>query len=352
MGKGAFRHVPQLDGLRAIAILLVFVAHCGLDRIVPGGLGVTIFFFLSGYLITSLLRSEAAQTGRVDLAAFYVRRTLRIWPPLWITMAFALAATVALRLPARVDLWAVVAQLGFVSNYSYLWHHDAGVPAMPLWSLAVEEHFYLAFPLLFAILLARRPWAWGAACCAILCLAVLALRLVLVDRVGWSGSLYYWSHTRVDSILFGCCLALWNNPALDEAAWRPRRRHVAGALAVILLCIAIRDEWFRQTLRYTLQGAALFVLFSAALQAQGGVGRLLASWPLRLVALYSYTLYLVHMFVLDEIVAGLPLAGRAMVGGALSFGYAAAMYALVEQPIARRRRALHTVDKGATVSTV
>ncbi|MDX5028634.1 hypothetical protein, partial [Streptococcus suis] len=90
-------------------------------------------------------------------------------------------------------------------------------------------------------------------------------------------------------------LAVWQNPMLDEDAWRPRPWHVALALLVIALTLALRAPAFRETLRYTLQGGALFVLFSATIQARGPVARLLAQRWLRVVALFSYTLYLVHM---------------------------------------------------------
>src|SRR5277367_1367766 len=83
-------YAPVLDGIRAVAFGLVFVAHVGFDRIVPGGFGVTVFFFLSGYLITTLLRLEAERTGTVSLRGFYIRRAFRILPPLYITIAFTL----------------------------------------------------------------------------------------------------------------------------------------------------------------------------------------------------------------------------------------------------------------------
>src|SRR3954465_16006288 len=83
--KVAMPHVPQLDGIRAIAVMLVFLAHGGYGNLVPGGFGGTIFFFLCGYLITSVLRSEDGLTGSVSLKHFYLRRTLRIIPPLFIT---------------------------------------------------------------------------------------------------------------------------------------------------------------------------------------------------------------------------------------------------------------------------
>ena len=90
-----FRHVPQLDGIRAIAVLIVMISHGGLGKYVPGGFGVTIFFFLSGYLITSLLRVEVACNGRVDFKAFYIRRTLRIMPPLYVTLVILTAMYLA-----------------------------------------------------------------------------------------------------------------------------------------------------------------------------------------------------------------------------------------------------------------
>ena len=77
-------YIPSLDGIRAIAFLFVFIAHAGLDKIVPGGFGVTIFFFLSGYLITSILRLEASRTHKISLRKFYLRRAFRILPPMYI----------------------------------------------------------------------------------------------------------------------------------------------------------------------------------------------------------------------------------------------------------------------------
>jgi peptidoglycan/LPS O-acetylase OafA/YrhL len=344
-------HIRPLDGLRALAILIVFLAHCGLERVIPGGFGVTIFFFLSGYLITSLLRSEVAQTGRVDLGGFYLRRTVRIWPSLYITLPFALLLGLWVPTDHPVDPWGVLAQFAFVTNYASLWGHPFGADWIPLWSLAVEEHFYLLFPLLFATLFRTMPSARVAAWCAAGCVLVLAIRIVTALEIENIGRIYYWSHTRVDSILFGCCLALWQNPALDRDAWRPRLIHVAAALVVLLLCLVIRNELFRQTLRYSLQGAALFVLFSYVIADKGWAARLLSSSPARLVALYSYTLYLVHvpMIALVQFLKpGLNIVGVIAASGLLSMAYAAAMYALVERPAARWRRSLHKVDAKAT----
>lgn len=102
---GAF-HIPSLDGLRAVAILLVFVAHAGLDHIVPGGFGVTIFFFLSGYLITTLLRREFDRFGSIDLWQFYLRRVLRIWPAFYLVLLCGAALTLLHVLPGTLGIGA------------------------------------------------------------------------------------------------------------------------------------------------------------------------------------------------------------------------------------------------------
>src|ERR1700733_14513831 len=85
-------HLPSLDGIRAVSFLLVFAAHAGLGDVIPGGFGVTVFFFLSGYLITTLLRIEHDATGTVSLRQFYLRRALRILPPFYLVLALAALA--------------------------------------------------------------------------------------------------------------------------------------------------------------------------------------------------------------------------------------------------------------------
>lgn len=345
-------HVTQLDGFRALAILIVFIAHCGLERIVPGGFGVTIFFFLSGYLITSLLRSEYAQTGKVSLKAFYWRRTLRIWPPLYLTVAVTWITMLALYPKSAVDPWGVAAQLAFVSNYAYLWGHAQGLD-LPLWSLAVEEHFYLLFPLAFALAIGRMSRFNAGLICALLCLLTLGIRIAYAVAYGPLNIVYYWSHTRIDSILFGCCLALYNNPILDRDAWRPHLIAATGAVGVLLFCLLFRDPIFRQTLRYSLQGAALYVVFSYALHDRGWLARLLSSRPCRLVSLYSYTFYLAHVIIIrlcqDYLHIG-SLVPLVLVSGAATMAYCAIMYHFVERPLAQRRKRSHTVDAQVTLA--
>jgi peptidoglycan/LPS O-acetylase OafA/YrhL len=349
-------HVRQLDGIRAIAVLIVVLAHAGLERIVPGGFGVTIFFFLSGYLITTLMRAEIGQTGSLSIRNFYIRRVCRINPPLWITLLAAATLAGAGLIRCRIEPHAVLAQLLFTANYLAPQDRNAGIPVTSLWSLAVEEHFYLLFPLLYLRVLSRLPARTAAAWLLGACLAVLAIRcgnvLLLAD---FSGN-YRWTHTRVDSILFGCCLAVWQNPLLDKpTCYRPKTAHIAAACGVLVICLAVRNEVFRQTIRYTLQGGALFVLFSAALQNTGRLRRLLSSSPLRLVGVLSYTIYLWHetaFTFLDQNGRKLPPLCRALLAVGLIGGYAGLVYWLVEQPFAAIRRRLHRHGTAKSIHAV
>lgn len=335
-GGHSLGFLPQLDAMRAAAIGIVIIAHAGLEHIIPGGFGVTLFFFLSGFLITSLLRMEAAQTGKIDLGAFYLRRAVRIFPPMFITIAFAALLCRIGLIDRTVTEPGVAGDYLFLTNYAQLLGMPGGVP-IPLWSLDVEEHFYIAFSTLFALILAHRKPRSAAAILAQVCLGILAIRIAYVAAGSNLQDIYYWSHTRIDSILFGSILALWRNPVIDADGLAPRPGLVALAIAVCLACFLIRDEVFRQTLRYTLQGLALIVIFAFALNLKGLPVRLAGSWAVRWVAVLSYTLYLIHYPLLKMTTnLGWPLAWLSAF--ILAFIYALAMYFAVERPLGRWRR--------------
>ena len=338
-GAGGFRHVPELDGVRALAVLIVMVSHAGLS-IVPGGFGVTIFFFLSGYLITSLLRAEWQNSDAVDLRAFYLRRTLRIMPPLYITLLLLCALTPLGLFGDSVSWPAVPWDFLFLSNYSHLWGQEGGLP-IPLWSLAVEEHFYLIFPVTFMLLAGRYSRETVFKFCVFACGAVLAARFLTLLAPEMVFRNYYWSHTRIDSILFGSCLALFQNPAMDRGAWKPNRWHAALALFAIALSFAIRDELFRETIRYTIQGASLFVLFSFLLSGGSAIiTGFLASKVMVYIGLLSYTLYLCHFAIFAALRNAMDASAVAIgiLGFAAAFLYAYLMRRLVEVPILNWRR--------------
>jgi peptidoglycan/LPS O-acetylase OafA/YrhL len=345
-------HIPSLDGLRAVSFFIVFFAHTGLDVLlpVPGGFGVTVFFFLSGYLITTLLRLERQSTGAVSIKHFYLRRMLRILPPFYLVLLLAAGLTLAGVLPGELHRAPLLAQSFHIANYWFIVNGSDGAPAgtVPYWSLAVEEHFYLIFPLLFVIMSRRLAFAAQAKVLWGLCAAVLAWRTLLVFGMhaptDWT---YMGSDTRFDSILFGCALALGMNPMMDAPRGPDRFwKYVAFpvGLAVLLLTFVLRAPWFRETIRYTLQGLALTPLFVVAIRYPSwGPFRLLNTRPLAFVGALSYTLYLTHQVMVMALLERFPAMGRYGLGAAsfvLAFAVACAVHVLVEKPCARLRRRL------------
>lgn len=335
--------VPALDGLRALAVGVVMAAHSGLERIVPGGFGVTLFFFISGFLITTLMLREWREAGRVRIAAFYARRALRLYPPLLVYLLAVVAAQVALARP--VDLLGLFGALFYGGNYlAALAPERIHAFGTHLWSLAVEEHFYLLYPLVFAALArARAPMAILAACCAL----ALGLRCVEALAGARDDYLFFATEARFDSILYGALLAF----AAASPAMRPRLAAlahpaaIATALALILASLLIRDPFFRVTLRYSLQGVALATLFAGLLFAAPTAWprRLLDARPARWIGALSYTLYLWHAAIFALAAALLPQAPRVVVVGAGWLGalaVAASLYRTVETPLFAWRRRL------------
>lgn len=347
-------YIPSLDGVRAIAVGIVCAAHAGIP-LVPGGFGVTMFFFLSGYLITTLLRREFERQGSISLRGFYLRRVYRIFPPMYLTYFLGLALTATGLLVGQVEFDAVAAQLLHLTNYWYLFAGaDHFVPGTTVyWSLAVEEHFYLVFPLFLLLCWGRIGHKGLAVILALTCGAVLLWRLTLVHllQIDISSAdlayTYLASDTRVDSILFGCILGVWKNPVLDRyelGSARAQTLVFCISMALLLVSFLYRAPEFRETFRYTLQGIALFPLFILAVRnAEFWLFRWLEWWPMKWIGLLSYSLYLSHMIGLDLAanLLGGPGLAASLVGLSLALVYSLGMYHAVEKPFARLRKRLH-----------
>ncbi|WP_051748945.1 acyltransferase family protein [Nevskia soli] len=359
--RPATEAIPSLDGIRAIAVLLVFFAHAGLEHIVPGGLGVTIFFVLSGFLITTLMRSEYASTGTVCFRTFYLRRFLRLMPPLLIVIG----ATALLSEHNIVKghftadgLWAVLLYLG---NYFVISHDFAGIPAGigVVWSLAVEEHFYLFYPPLALLMLRSGRGNRSAALLSALCAAVLAWRFWLMLHGGSEAHLTMGTDTRVDAILVGCVMGLWRNPWLDTAAKRCQHRDRLVAITCVLVLIgtlAWRGEAFRLTARYTIQSLAIApLIYLAVARSAKAPYRWLNSKPMVYLGTVSYSIYLSHQVIMFMIVDNWPHLGWAAattLTAILTLAVAELMRRWVERPCARLRKRLHrqvTVSRNSTV---
>jgi peptidoglycan/LPS O-acetylase OafA/YrhL len=346
--------IPSLDGLRAVAVGFVLAAHLGLGQRVPGGFGVTIFFFLSGFLITTLLRIEFERTGRISLRRFYLRRALRLLPPFYLVLSMACLLTLVGVLAGQtLRLDAVAPQILYMSNYQVVhsgwWVGRA--PGTPIyWSLAVEEHFYLLFPLLYLTLRRHLPSPrQQLAVVLALCAAVLAWRCLLVlDLHVGKDRTYVATDTRMDSLLFGCALAVVGNPVLDRGVAADRRWRgvwLPLGLLTLLVTFVIRDPRFQETLRYSLQGIALVPVFVVAIRwHEWGVFRLLNLRWVRFLGVISYSVYLVHLTIFYGVQNGWlhlrsPLLQAALTV-ALTLAIAVGIRVLVEKPCARLRRRL------------
>ncbi|HTE42396.1 MAG TPA: acyltransferase [Steroidobacteraceae bacterium] len=341
--------IPSLDGIRAVAVALVFFAHSGLEHVVPGGLGVTIFFVLSGYLISTLMRVEFQSHGRIDFRGFYLRRFLRLMPPLTIIVAL----TLLLSALSIVDAFApngLLAVLFYYGNYFVIAHDFQGVPAgmSVVWSLAVEEHFYLLYPPLAVMLLRIGRAGLSAKVLVSLCVAVLAWRCWLATHDASENYISMATDTRIDAILIGCLLALWKNPWLDRLAPSNSTRDAAlivGALALLFFTLGFRDEFFRMTFRYTLQSLATAVLlYFAIARSTSAPFTWLNSRPLMYVGGISYTVYLSHHLIIEALRDRFSDWGWApilLVSACMTLIIAEAMRRFVEQPCARLRKRLH-----------
>jgi peptidoglycan/LPS O-acetylase OafA/YrhL len=339
-----------------MAVLWVFLGHAGLAEWgIPGNLGVTVFFFLSGYLITTLLRIEFEKTGGVNLTAFYLRRTLRIFPPMYLVLAGASILCLTGVIEGSLQLDAVLAQMFHLTNYYIIgegWWDGRAPGTWVYWSLAVEEHFYLVFPLFYLALLRLVPSRSRQMLVLIgLCGLVLTWRLVLVWWLGaGKDRTYVATDTRVDSILFGCILAVYGNPGLDPTRIQARwLKSILVPLGIVglLVSIAVRSPQFQETWRYTLQGLSLYPLFIVAVgYPTWGPCRLLNVRWIRFVGSLSYSLYLMHttvIFGVQTLTSWHPIVqGVAALG--LSLALATAMLYAIEKPCAGLRKRLSRIE--------
>ncbi len=341
-------YIPSLDGLRTVAFLIVFLSHAKVVEIFPGGFGVTIFFFLSGYLITTILRREYDRYQAIDFKLFYTRRILRIWPSFYLVLFLGTGLTLLGFLHGEIRLSAFLSQCLHYYNYYNIFYPNGTAPGSGVyWSLAVEEHFYLLFPLLYLALrklrVTRRRQMlilWG------LCLVVLLWRCLQVYAFGASTDrISYATDTRADSILFGCALAVNNNPMLDEQHYSKKTwNYFLLPIGIILLIFSFlyRSPEFQQTFRYTIQGIGLYPIFITAIRfPHWGLFPLLNLNWMRFLGVLSYSLYLVHYIVIFAVQIYLPQLHKvpqAAIALLISLGLAYTIYQFIELPLGQLRK--------------
>ena len=342
------KYIPGLDGFRAVAVLLVLVAHFGYDHIVPGGLGVTIFFFISGFLITTLLLVERNRFGSISIRNFYIRRFLRLLPEL--AGLVVISGFYRALLGHPLGLGEIVAAFTYTTNYFVFWLENHGGPfylAWPqLWSLSVEEHYYITFPAIFAFLLVS-PGRVRAFFAAVFALG-LGYRLFLVlgghvDVLAQHPYTYLASEARFDSIAYGAAFAFLCQRAWELSRGKGLAVGAAGGL-LLLMTLLVRGDVFRETIRYSVQGVALLLVFTAIYRsaAWDWTMSILESPPLRRLGVLSYGAYLWHfeyLFLGDRVLGDAPLDGTAQrllylaCGLVFSFGAAQLSYRFIAQPM-------------------
>jgi peptidoglycan/LPS O-acetylase OafA/YrhL len=367
---------PALDGIRAFAVAAVMMYHAGQSWAVGGYLGVDAFFVLSGFLITTLLVTEAARTGTIALGAFWARRARRLLPALFLVLGGVALYATAFAGTGELDRIRAdgLASLGCVANWRFVFsgqsYFDAfGVPSplRHLWSLAIEEQFYLVWPLVvFGVL----RWSRGSTrallntIAALGCLSVV-LMLLLYHPGTDPSRVYYGTDTRAQSLLVGAALAvvLFRHGPIRSLYMR----NLLRAMAVIGIVYTLW-AWARMSSRtdglyqggFLVGALAVASVIASVVQPEAGLlGRALSLRPIRWIGQISYGLYLWHwpMFlVITPSRTGLHGTVLLLARVAASISIATLSYYLVEQPIRhgalRRWRAWTVAPIAASVVVV
>jgi peptidoglycan/LPS O-acetylase OafA/YrhL len=349
-GPSGNRHVPALDGIRGIAVLLVLLFHLRVPGFHAGFIGVDLFFVLSGFLITSLLLEEIRRTGRISVPAFWARRARRLLPALVLVLLVVgivtwFTATYTERAAIRGDLLATT---GYVANWHLIststYFADVGVdsPLEHTWSLGIEEQFYLVWPLLvFAVAaLAIRPRR-GIAVLALLGATASAVALALLWSSGDPERAYMGTDARIFEPLLGAAGAAFvASPGGRARLERSGSWVVAAGAAAILVSLVAIPPGDRM---YALGGAVLVSMGALAIVAPmwigaGGAASAPLSWrPLAWIGVVSYGAYLWHWPIVLWLGVREPGADhlilRQIVAAMLTFGLAALSFYAAEEPI-------------------
>ncbi len=332
---------PEIDGLRAISILAVVLHHFHVPMFGGGFVGVDVFFVISGYLITRIVVAEI-EDGTFSFVRFYERRARRLLPTLTVVLAAVFLAALAIMTPqdmqevskSIVYALAFVANLYFAEQGGYFSPSLDAAPLLHTWSLAVEEQFYLAWPILCLLIHRVAPRRMLAAALALLGVS-FAVSVVILAREPVAA--FYYPHTRFWELLAGCVLAL--------AVPAPRRAvtaSVAGLLGLALIAISVvtYDDVMPfpgAAALVPVLGAAL-VIWSGGAATHGLAARALSWRPLVFVGLVSYAWYLWHWPLLVLYRYGAEREPTALEAGLLiaaSFALAVLSWRYLEQPVRR-----------------
>lgn len=319
------QYTPGLDGLRAVAIAMVLAFHARVPMAGGGLIGVDVFFVLSGFLITKLLSAELADTGRVAIMRFYGRRALRLYPTFLLLLAAFLAAA-PLWWPT-LPAWQYAAISGL-----YLTDYAVALFDVPLvlsytWSLAVEEHFYLIWPLLLPAVMRARSPAKLLYAAFVMC---TLWRIANVFLFGWSVT-YFRFDTRLSGLVLGCLLATM--PPIKLPAYA-----APGSLfgLAVLTTVPAFGEPSALTLMAT--AAELFAAILVLSTTRGGpMTALLGSAWLSYLGRLSYGIYLWHYPTMYWLRDRFDWPVTLAIGSLSAVALAALSYHLIDRPLRQLR---------------
>jgi peptidoglycan/LPS O-acetylase OafA/YrhL len=295
--------LPSLDGLRAIAVFLVVFYHYGIPG-VNGGLGVLMFFVISGFLITWLLLKEEGRWGSISLKLFYLRRTLRIFPAFyfyWLLIVVGLGVILGKRI-----VWPqAVSSFVYVSNYYQALFGDPGTGLSHTWSLAVEEQFYLLWPLTF---IALRDNTRRIKALAMMILFVWLYRMILVTVVHVnSGYIYEALDTRADHLLIGCLLATLLYEGRAAKIWKAltASTHLIwitlGLLAVSSVAPSVLGVTYRNLVGFILDPLLTAALIVQAMTFYESTAAWMNSTVAGFLGRMSYSIYLYQQIAMHPV---------------------------------------------------
>jgi peptidoglycan/LPS O-acetylase OafA/YrhL len=294
--RAASGYRPDIDGLRAIAVAVIVIFHTGISPLRGGFIGVDIFFVISGFLITRLICQDI-ERGRFTIVGFYERRLRRIFPALAVGVVCVLAAAPLLLFPSELRTTALTGGAALLSAANLYLLNSAGYfaadaetqPLLHLWSLGVEEQFYLFFPLVLSLVMrgGRKAALWASAV-----LAMLSLALCIAYTFENRDFAYYFPLTRAWELLFGALAFFIPTPRSPQII----REIVAfGALALIIACaIRFHPGMYFPGYLAVIPCLAAAVLISIGRDGSSLASRVLALPPVIFIGLISYSLYIWH----------------------------------------------------------
>ncbi len=302
MNNNNLTYRPDIDGLRAIAVLLVVLNHVGFSAFSGGFIGVDVFFVISGYLITGIILSQISKDA-FSFTDFYLRRAKRILPALYVVLLAVMIAGYLLYIPSDYSVLSqsTLSAIAFVSNI-FFWKNSGGyfsssaeeMPLLHIWSLSVEEQFYFIWPLALVLILKLKTQAARFTVISAILIASFTLAEIGV-RHSWAGT-YFLLPSRAGELLVGALLAFWlsKRHSVKASNIMANALSLAGLFMVLIPAVLLGKTSGFPGINALIPCVGAGLIIASGALGQSVVSRILASRPFVFIGLISYSLYLWH----------------------------------------------------------